>query len=85
MKLGRFSELFVLLVYIAFCLTVPTETSATIFTLKDKNSTVKVNTQNVDGMFSWEVDGTERLAHQWFWYRVGTGTGEDSIDTLTLS
>ena len=85
MRHSIFSKSLILFVYIFFYVAESPETYATIFTLRDKNSTAKVNTENAAGMFSWEVDGTERLAHQWFWYRVGTGTGEHSIDTLTLS
>jgi hypothetical protein len=36
-------------------------------------------------MSSWTVEGTNQLAKQWFWYRVGTTGYETSIDNLTLA
>ena len=52
--------------------------------LIDDSSTVGIDPNTQDGMKSWVVDGTEHLYQQWFWYRTGTMTKEESIDTLTL-
>jgi len=62
---------------------------ADLITLIDKNSQVNVNTgadgvDGVRGVNAWTVNGTNHLHQQWFWYRIGTGTGEASIDTLPL-
>jgi hypothetical protein len=62
---------------------------AAIITLSDANSVFKVEPRDsanggVDdkGAFSWQVDGTEHLFKQWFWFREDlTGmTREESID-----
>jgi len=63
---------------------------ADLYTLIDKNSQVSVNTgadgaDGVRGVNEWSVNGVNQLHQQWFWYRVGTGTGEASIDTLPLT
>ncbi|MFH1481147.1 MAG: PEP-CTERM sorting domain-containing protein [Pseudomonadota bacterium] len=54
---------------------------ADYYTLKDGNSTAKFDTDF--GMKSWEVDGTNHLFQQSFYYRVGGGA-EANIGTLTL-
>jgi len=57
---------------------------ATLVTLTDADSVVKIDTGNQQGVYSWTVDGTQQLKTQWFWYRVGDVGSEASIDTLTL-
>lgn len=63
---------------------------ADLITLSDKNSTLSVNTgadsvsDGVRGVNAWTVNGINHLHQQWFWYRIGTGTGEASINTLPL-
>lgn len=54
---------------------------ATVVTLEDLNSTVKVDTDS--GMLDWEVDGVDNLAKQWFWYRIGDSDREYSINNLS--
>jgi len=62
---------------------------ADLYTLIDKNSQVSVNTgadgaDGVRGVNAWSVNGVNQLHQQWFWFRIGDGTGEASIDTLPL-
>ena len=59
-------------------------TEADVFTLLDDNSEVGIDTESSDGVFSWLVDGVDHLYQQWFWYRVGSGVAEASIDTLPI-
>jgi hypothetical protein len=59
---------------------------AAIATLEDGNSRVHfdtINPGNRVGMDSWQVDGTEMLFNQWFWYRVGSAGPEQRINSLT--
>ena len=60
-------------------------TGAVVYDLTDKNSTISVDLDGGAGMSSWTVEGTNQLAKQWFWYRVGTTGGETPIDNLTLA
>ncbi len=55
---------------------------AGLITLEDMNSTVTIDTDSSDGMSSWVVDGVDNLYQQWFWYRTGNMTSENSIDQL---
>src|SRR5579862_628712 len=58
---------------------------ATVATLQDGNSTVGFDTANTTtrvGMTSWNVDGTENLWNQWFWFRVGSTGPENRLNTL---
>lgn len=50
------------------------------FLLSDQNSTFEVNPDSNQGAFSWEVDGTEHLFREWFWYRALFMSRERSID-----
>jgi hypothetical protein len=51
------------------------------------NSAANIEPGSQAGMNSWVVDGTNQLAQQWFWYRVGgtAGNPDHSIDTLPLN
>jgi hypothetical protein len=62
--------------------TVPNAT-ADIVILTNGNSTASIDTQSKAGMFNWTVDGISTLKQQWFWYRVGSASGEQSLDALT--
>ena len=33
-------------------------------------------------MYNWSIDGQDILAQQWFWFRVGNGPGQSSLDSL---
>ena len=56
---------------------------AQIVTLTDQNSVAQINTGSSAGMFNWSVQGQNQLAQQWFWFRVGPGGPEHSIDTIS--
>ena len=56
--------------------------SAQALVLEDRNSTVVVSGSG--GMASWSVDGTDQLAFDWFWYRLGDTGPELRLDSLTL-
>ena len=59
---------------------------ASVLTLTDANSTAKFESlggqANPVGQFSWNIDGYNALARQWFWYRIGSTGPEQSIDAL---
>ncbi|SPE54465.1 exported hypothetical protein [Verrucomicrobia bacterium] len=55
-----------------------------IQTLVNDNSSVAIDLSSQTGMYQWNVDGNNYLAQQWFWYRIGPATPQNSIDTLTL-
>lgn len=54
-------------------------------TLTDQNSRAVFDLESSAGLNSWMIDGTEHLGRQWFWYRIGCGGGEDSVDNLALT
>ena len=56
----------------------------TPYTLTDQNSTITVDSASNDGISHWMVDGVDQLYQQWFWGRIGSTSGESSLDTLTL-
>jgi len=57
--------------------------NAQIVTLTDLNSSAQINTASQLGMFNWTVDGVNQLYQQWFWYGIGSGTSQSSIDTIS--
>ena len=57
-----------------------TQANGTLLT--DGNSQVNVEAASQSGMNSWVVDGIDHLNTQWFWYRDGGMTQEQSLDTL---
>ena len=63
------------------CAAIPA--NAQIVTLTDLNSSAQINTASQSGMFNWVVDGVNQLYQQWFWYGIGTGTAQNSIDTIS--
>ena len=56
--------------------------AADLIEIADQNSSVQVDTSSSAGAYEWLVDGTNQLAQQWFWYRIGNTGGESSIDSL---
>jgi hypothetical protein len=60
-------------------------TLATVVILTNGNATAAIDTQSKAGMYDWIIEGTDVLKKQWFWYRVGSSGGEQSIDSLTQS
>ena len=57
-------------------------------TLSQGNSVVELNFGDEPtaemGMYAWEVDGTDHMHQQWFWYRVGDAGGEAPLDPLDM-
>jgi len=53
-----------------------------VTTLTDGNSSVSVDFNSQAGMNQWTINGQNQLAQQWFWYRVGSDSGQFSIDTI---
>jgi len=74
-----------LLMLMALALFVVPRASATTYTLTDLNSTLAVDDGSSFGAYNWTIDGADILYQQWFWYRVGSTSGEHSVDSLTLS
>jgi hypothetical protein len=63
----------------------PLQARADTLTLADANATATIDAHDQRGMFEWTVDGVTHLFQQWFWYRVGSGGPESSLDTLSLA
>jgi hypothetical protein len=51
-------------------------------TLNDLNSDVTVDPDSSSGMTVWEVDDTDHLVSQWFWFRIGDT--EEPVSDLEL-
>ncbi len=60
-----------------------TATVAHGITLIDGNSTIMVDPTSQAGMNQWKVNGVNYDAKQWFWYRIGTSGGEQSIENIS--
>jgi len=70
------------ILFLAVALVTPAD--AITFTLTDLNSSAQIDDASQAGMFNWTVNGTNQLAQQWFWFRLGSTGGQSSIDTLPL-
>lgn len=57
---------------------------AALYTLSDRNSSVKFDTSNPINSYDWRVDGVPHLNTQGFWYRVGN-TAEQSLSSLPIT
>jgi hypothetical protein len=68
-------------VFIAAACTV-VSIQAQVVNLNHNNTFAQVSLNTQAGMFNWTVDGQPQLFQQWFWYRVGSGGPEQSIDTI---
>jgi hypothetical protein len=58
---------------------------AVVASIADGNSTVAFDTTSSSdrvGMTGWNVDGTEQLYNQWFWFRVGESGPEQRLNVL---
>lgn len=59
------------------------QVGAVVYTLKDVNSKVLIDPQTQAGMHNWIVDDCSvAMQKQWFWYRLGWGGPETSLDVL---
>jgi len=47
---------------------------AAVITLQNNNSRTQIDPTSSAGQFNWIVDGTNHLAQQWFWIKVGAGS-----------
>jgi hypothetical protein len=74
---------FTLLSVMMFCFIAAGGAQATILSLASGNSTADVDISSSTGMYSWIVDGSDVMFQQWFWYRAGTETATNSIDTIS--
>jgi len=77
-----------MLVAVAACLGMLMGSALGNVTLTQGNSIVELNFGDepveVLGMYAWEVDGTNHLYEQWFWYRVGDSGGEEPLHPLDM-
>lgn len=74
---GKFLLLLLLSI---FLLTGASRVNATV-TISDWNTEVTIDPSSSAGVYDWELNGTDYLDTQWFWYRIGNGPVQ-SIDTL---
>ncbi|MBM4254261.1 MAG: PEP-CTERM sorting domain-containing protein [Deltaproteobacteria bacterium] len=58
---------------------------AVVLDVIDNNSSISIDTNSQDGLFTWNVDGVSHLSREWFWLRTSSDTQESSLDTLSLS
>lgn len=62
-----------------------TSAQAALFTISDLNSSITVDTDPARGgalgLIDWEINGTDHMGQEWYWYRVGNDP-EASIDTI---
>ena len=63
----------------------PPRAHAAPIALSDLNSSVSIDPDSQNGVYSWVVDGTSQLFQQWFWYRIGSTGPESSIDTISAA
>jgi hypothetical protein len=67
-----------------FFLTSNTSQAAS-YTLTDLGTTAHVDADSGAGMDSWQIGGTEHLAKQWFYYRIGSGVQNQPINAIGAS
>jgi hypothetical protein len=76
------------LVFIAVCLGLTAvgaeRSSAALLTLIDDNSSADFDTATPSNNYNWFVGGTDLLAQQAFWYRIGNAGPEFSVHTLPI-
>ncbi len=58
---------------------------AATYTLTDLGTTAHVDADSGAGMDSWQIGGTEHLAKQWFYYRIGAGVANQPINAIGSS
>src|SRR5437899_5830016 len=58
---------------------------AALLTLTDGNSVAQFDTTTQANTFNWFVDGTDVLAQQAFWYRIGNVSAEQSVHLLPIA
>jgi len=83
MRAVRNTPVCLLGVVCAAALLVGPSLSAGDILLEDNNAKLRIDPNSDAGMYDWVVDGTDHLARQWFWYRIGPTGGESPINTLS--
>jgi hypothetical protein len=58
--------------------------TAGLFTLTDNNSSADFDTATPSNNYNWFIDGTDLLAQQAFWFRVGNAGPQQSVHTLPI-
>ena len=58
--------------------------TAALLTLIDNNSSADFDTATPSNNYNWFVDGTDLLAQQAFWYRIGAAGPEFPLHTLPI-
>ncbi|MDD4889047.1 MAG: PEP-CTERM sorting domain-containing protein [Phycisphaerae bacterium] len=71
-----------LLTLAAAIVLIASTSDADTIVLRDMNSRVETNWQSPTGLFDWKIDGFDVATRQWLWYRQGSMTSEQSIDSL---
>jgi hypothetical protein len=69
---------------LAMQLAATSSSSAWSYNLTNGNSSVTIHADADYGMSDWTVDGQEQLYKQWFWYRKGATSKENTINQLNL-
>src|SRR5437016_1552400 len=72
------------LVFLVFVGALAERSAAALFTLTDNNSVSQFDTATQNNNFNWFVDGTDILAQEAFWYRIGNVVPEASVHTLPI-
>ena len=74
-----------IIIVAAFAGFAPHPASAALFTLTDGNSIAQFDTATQANNFNWFVDGSDILAQQAFWYRIGNVSAEQSVHSLPIA
>jgi hypothetical protein len=53
-----------------------------LITLTNGNSVVRINPNTQDGIYSWTVDGAQKIDQEWFWLRQDPTNQQTSFDDL---
>lgn len=66
-------------------LTAGSKSFAADHTLTDLDTVARIDADSGAGMYSWTIGGTEHLAKQWFYYRIGSGVANQPINNIGAS
>jgi large repetitive protein len=69
---------------VAFSAVAPQKSVAALLSLIDDNSSADFDTATQGNNYNWFVGGTDILAQQAFWYRIGNAVPEQSVHTLPI-
>lgn len=84
MKYVRKSSLMLLVAGLAICALAAPE-AANALTIEDGNSRVRITPDSDSGMDGWQVDGTDHLFKQWFYFRTALMVRERPVNDLPLA